>query len=148
MKYSQKELDSNLAHVAIELLKSDVKLDMRHFAQNGSRYFDICVPKKELLTDCGTNVCFCGFSATIIDAIPGETWWDYSLRVLGVEDDEEYSSSTFLFSTDWPDSKFQAAARALLLLKGEKPDTFDYKERYLKEISENQLINELNKYKG
>ena len=136
----------NLARVAIELLKSDIDFDMKNYVKNGFISYNITVPPEEILHDCKTSCCFAGFGSLVIPALERETWSEYIERVFGVEDDTAYSEWNFLFDANWPNSKKQAASRALTLLKDEMPESWAWDDCYFEELSKDQLMKELSSF--
>ena len=72
----------------------------------------------------------------------GEKWNEYNKRVFGVAQDE--SLWTFLFDSDWVNSRKQAASRALIFLEKGVPEIFfEYQSRYLTPLSNKKLVERL-----
>lgn len=115
---------SNLAHIAIKMLESSKPLNMSWY------FFDELGEEVEPPTikqwKCGTACCFIGFGPSIIE-----------------------KEEKFLFEDKWPDSKNQAAARALKFLENSKDfDNWDYDfgARFYPSYNSQKLIEKLTQF--
>lgn len=159
-----KRQKSNLARTAIHMLNDKImKFYMKRFFNSSCAWEVVNKPKEYV---CGTSCCFAGYGPMALNnvRIKDEDWSKYVDRSFGCEDGSYLFE--FLFSSDWPDDKKQAACRALAVLQ--RPtvvDDFEYKKtkvfksssfleeykemyktKYLSRISQKKLIEELEKY--
>ena len=142
-----KQQRSNLAKTAIYLIEKakDEHFDMRQYliTTEHSRIeypAEVCTSYNE----CGTTCCFAGHGPMALRSkmVIGEKWNEYNKRVFGVAQDE--SLWTFLFDSDWVNSRKQAASRALIFLEKGVPEIFfEYQSRYLTPLSNKKLVERL-----
>jgi len=84
---------------------------------------------------CGTTCCFLGTGPTLgigKGYINSVSWGKYSIKAFGVNE-----GWSFLFSSHWPDSIEQCAARMMIFLDSGEPQNFtEYQERYIERYPE------------
>lgn len=146
----------NLVKTAIYMLQTEsvLKMDWYCFYRDGEAGFED-IPKKPLpksLNECGTSACFAGhgpFALKNKKIVEKIGWYNYVQEIFS-DDDLVYD---WLFSSNWPNFKKQAAARAILLLENkiEKYEIEDYcieySKKFLTKFSIPQLIQRLEKIK-
>jgi len=90
--------------------------------------------------ECGTTCCFAGFAPYIFPECREFRFWD---EVVTFVTGESTPIWHFLFNPSWPNNPFQAAARALTLLKTGIPDDYDFHSLFFSELSKDELVAEL-----
>lgn len=147
-----KQQKSNLAKTAIALLDSDIDFNMHAFARDadGENISPYEVNK------CGTSCCFAGYGPVVLhNGHCYINWGKYTIGTFGADSgggDEEKSTIIwyFLFDDIWPDSKLEAAARALIVLEDRLDitniDDFSGDERYAVGLTKKYLKKKLAKF--
>ena len=142
-----KQQRSNLAKTAIYLIEKakDEHFDMKQYL-NTPEHSRIEYPAEvcTIYNECGTTCCFAGHGPMALRSKIGigEKWNEYNGRVFGVS--QVMIEWTFLFDSDWVNSRKQAATRALIFLEKGVPYEFDeYKSTYLTSLSNKKLVERL-----
>lgn len=139
-----------LAQGAISLLTSfpkEMEFNMKHWFQdkNGRLRKEYQYEKVLNADKCGSSCCLLGWIG-ISQGVKGfRSWLDFQ-KSLGIPDGSRLG--TFLFDTDWPSDKKQAARRVLLFLEKGIPAGWnnDFTYTCLTSLSNKQVIHRLEKF--